>query len=173
MTSLFTVRSGCDSGVSKSTVSRIFRDIDTEVAAFRTRSLDHLAMAYVYLDATYVKARHRHRIVSCAVVVATAVTAEGNRGVLGVEIGDSEDEAQGRHRPHVPGRLAAGMHGRHQRSPRRDHRMHRESPSPRHGTDHQTPRSMCIQRVAAILIQRVAHQLLGDTITQEASFHRT
>ena len=55
---------GCDSGVSKSTVSRICAEIDDEVAVFRTRSLDHPAMPYLYLDATYVKARSNHRIVS-------------------------------------------------------------------------------------------------------------
>jgi transposase-like protein len=46
---------GCESGVSKSTVSRICAGIDEEVAVFRTRRLDHLAMPYVYLDATYIK----------------------------------------------------------------------------------------------------------------------
>lgn len=83
---------GCETGVSKSTVSRICKGIDDEVHAFRTRPLGHLAMPYVYLDATYIKARHNHRIVSRAVVVATSVTADGNREVLGVDVGDSEDE---------------------------------------------------------------------------------
>lgn len=83
---------GCDSGVSKSTVSRICAGIDGEVEAFRARRLDHIAMPYVYLDATYIKARHAHRIVSRAVIVATAVTVDGNREVLGVDVGDSEDE---------------------------------------------------------------------------------
>ena len=83
---------GCDSGVSKSTVSRICVEIDEEVAVFRTRPLGHVAMPYVYLDATYVKARSNHRIVSRAVVVATAVCASGDREVLGVDVGDSEDE---------------------------------------------------------------------------------
>lgn len=83
---------GCESGVSKSTVSRICKGIDDEVAAFRTRPLDHIAMPYVYLDATYIKARNNHRIVSRAVVVATAVTADGNREILGLDVGDSEDE---------------------------------------------------------------------------------
>ena len=59
---------------------------------FRARRLDHVAMPYVYLDATYIKARYHHRIVSRAVVVATAVTADGDREVLGVDVGDSEDE---------------------------------------------------------------------------------
>ncbi len=83
---------GCESGVSKSTVSRICAGIDDEVAAFRARQLSHIAMPYVYLDAVYIKARNNHRIVSRAVVVATAVTADGNREVLGLDIGDSEDE---------------------------------------------------------------------------------
>jgi len=83
---------GVDTGISKSTVSRICAEIDAEVEAFRTRSLDHTTYPYVWLDATYLKARKDHRIVSRAVVVATAVTAEGNREVLDLEVGDSEDE---------------------------------------------------------------------------------
>jgi putative transposase len=83
---------GVDTGISKSTVSRICVEIDSEVEAFRSRPLDQTAYPYVWLDATYLKARKDHRIVSRAVVVATAVTAEGNREVLDLDIGDSEDE---------------------------------------------------------------------------------
>ena len=83
---------GCDTGVSKSTVSRICKEIDEQVAVFRTRRLDHLGFPYVYLDATYVKARVGHHVVSRAVVIATGVAADGNREVLGLEVGDSEDE---------------------------------------------------------------------------------
>ena len=83
---------GCDSGISKSTVSRICVEIDEQVAAFRDRRLDHTCFAYVYLDATYVKARVAHHVVSRAVVVATGVAVDGNREVLGVDVGDSEDE---------------------------------------------------------------------------------
>jgi len=83
---------GVDSGVSKSTVSRICGEIDTEVDAFRSRRLDHTTFPYLWLDATYLKARKDHRIVSRAVVVATAVAADGNREVLDVAVGDSEDE---------------------------------------------------------------------------------
>ena len=43
-------------------------------------------------DATYVKARVNHQVVSRAVVIATGVAADGNREVLGVDVGDSEDE---------------------------------------------------------------------------------
>jgi putative transposase len=83
---------GCDSGVSKSTVSRICAEIDEQVAVLRERRLDHTAFPYVFVDATYVKARVNHQVVSRAVVIATGVTADGNREVLGVDVGDSEDE---------------------------------------------------------------------------------
>jgi putative transposase len=84
---------GADSGISKSEVSRICADLDTEVAAFRDRSLSQAAFPYVFLDATYCKARVNHRVVSQAVVVATGVAADGHREVLGFDVGDSEDGA--------------------------------------------------------------------------------
>jgi putative transposase len=83
---------GCETGVSKSTVSRICKDIDQTVGAFRTRRLDHAAFPYVFADATYVKGRVDGRVVSRAVVVAFGVNADGVREVLGVDVGDSEDE---------------------------------------------------------------------------------
>ena len=84
---------GADSGISKSEVSRICADLDTEVAAFRDRSLAGQPFPYVFLDATYCKARVNHRVVSQAVVVATGVAADGHREVLGFDVGDSEDGA--------------------------------------------------------------------------------
>jgi transposase-like protein len=84
---------GADSGISKSEVSRICADLDTEVAAFRDRSLAGMGFPYVFLDATYCKARVNHRVVSQAVVVATGVAADGHREVLGFDVGDSEDGA--------------------------------------------------------------------------------
>jgi transposase-like protein len=62
---------GCDMGVSNSTVSRIWTEIDEHVDVFGTRPLDHLEFPYVYVDATYVKACVGHHIVSRAVVIAT------------------------------------------------------------------------------------------------------
>jgi putative transposase len=84
---------GVDTGISKSEVSRICQDLDEEVAAFRGRSLKDDAYPYVFLDATYCKARVNRRVVSQAVVVATAVRADGHREVLGFDVGDSEDGA--------------------------------------------------------------------------------
>ncbi|WP_234018146.1 MULTISPECIES: IS256 family transposase [unclassified Streptomyces] len=84
---------GSDTGISKSEVSRICGDLDEQLEVFRTRPLDHTRFPYVYLDATCVKARVDHRIVSQAVVIATGVTQDGGREVLGVMVGDSETEA--------------------------------------------------------------------------------
>ena len=84
---------GIDSGISKSEVSRICAGLDEVVEAFRTRRLDHTAFPYVYLDATYLHVRNTtSQVVSMAVVVATGITADGGREVLGLDVGDSEDE---------------------------------------------------------------------------------
>lgn len=83
---------GAASGISKSEVSRICADLDRDLEAFRTRKLEG-DFPYVFADATYLKARINGRVVSRAVVVATGVTATGDREVLGVEVGDSEDGA--------------------------------------------------------------------------------
>jgi putative transposase len=84
---------GADTGISKSEVSRICADLDTEVGAFRDRPLIDQRLPYVCLDATYCKARVNHRVVSQAVVIATGVAADRRREVLGFEVGDSEDGA--------------------------------------------------------------------------------
>jgi putative transposase len=83
---------GAASGISKSEVSRICAELDRDLEAFRTRRLEG-EFPYVFADATYVKARVGGRVVSRAVVIATGVTSTGDREVLGVEVGDSEDGA--------------------------------------------------------------------------------
>ncbi len=83
---------GCDSGISKSTVSRICKQIDDDVAVLRNRRLDHQPFVYVWLDATYVHVRDGGAVVSKAVVIATGLRADGHREVLGVDVGDSENE---------------------------------------------------------------------------------
>ena len=84
---------GVGSGISKSEVSRICAELDGDLEAFRNRPLDHVEFPYVFADATYLKGRVSGRVVSRAVVVATGVTATGDREVLGVAVGDSEDGA--------------------------------------------------------------------------------
>ena len=81
---------GCESGISKSSVSRICTDIDEAVGAFLNRPLDHTWFPYLFVDATYLDVRVGHRVVSQAVVVATGVSAAGRREILGMAVGDSE-----------------------------------------------------------------------------------
>jgi putative transposase len=78
-------------GISKSQVSRLCSEIDARVQAFLTRPIEG-DWPYVWLDATYVKVRRNHHIVSVAVIVAVGVNTDGRREVLGMTIGHSEAE---------------------------------------------------------------------------------
>jgi transposase-like protein len=78
-------------GISKSQVSRLCGEIDGRVQSFLTRPIEG-EWAYVWLDATYVKARRDHPIVSVAVIVAVGVNSDGRREVLGMTVGHSEAE---------------------------------------------------------------------------------
>jgi len=79
-------------GISKSQVSRLCQTLDAEVERFRQRPLAG-AYPYVWLDATFVKARDGGRVVSKAVVLAIGVNAAGQREVLGLDVGPTEDGA--------------------------------------------------------------------------------
>lgn len=81
---------GVDSGISKSQVSRICGGLDAEIARFRERTLTHTTFPYIFLDATYCKVRIGAHVVSHALVVATGVSIDGSREVLGTAVGDSE-----------------------------------------------------------------------------------
>jgi len=128
-------------GARESKVSRICRELDVFVDAFRNRPLEG-SYPYLWLDALYLKVRQDHRIVSQALIVAIAVRDTGDREILGVSLGQSEEYAFSRkdtpfgpRSPSPPGRdgrdgvagLSAGpgaawLEGRevgHQRCPRR------------------------------------------------------
>src|SRR5581483_2387540 len=79
-------------GVSKSQVSRLCQELDAEVERFRSRKLEG-AYPYVWLDATFLKVRENGRVVSMAVVIAVGVQATGEREVLDLAVGHSEDGA--------------------------------------------------------------------------------
>ena len=81
---------GNESGISRSTVSRICKDIDEGVHEFLARRLDHTWFPYLFVDATYLDVRAGHRVVSRALVVATGVSAQGRREILGMALGDAE-----------------------------------------------------------------------------------
>ena len=83
---------GCD-GISSSQVSRICEQLDEVVDSFLGRPLDGGPYPYVWLDGLTQKVREGGRIVNVCVVVATGVNAEGQREILGMDVGTSEDGA--------------------------------------------------------------------------------
>ena len=135
-------------------MSRICKHIDADVAVLRNRDLGHQAFVYLWLDATYVHVREAGQVVSKAVVIATGLRADGHREVLGVDVGDSENETfwteflrslkdrnlhgvrlvisdahaghKGSEPTSVPNRRLATMpRSRHEKPPRRRRRQHR------------------------------------------------
>jgi putative transposase len=81
-------------GMSKSQVSLLCQELDGEVERFRTRPLAGTCYPYVWLDATFVKGRAQGRVVAQAVVIAIGLNAAtGQREVLGLDVGPSEDGA--------------------------------------------------------------------------------
>lgn len=79
-------------GIDKSKVSRICKELDQSVEQFRQRQLQE-SYPYVWLDALYLKVRQNQRVVSLAMVIAVGVDEEGERHLLGFDLGGSEDEA--------------------------------------------------------------------------------
>ena len=79
------------SGISKSTVSKLCKDIDERVHEFLDRPLTG-EWPYLWLDATYLKVREGGRIVSVAAIIAVAVNTDGRREIIGLCVGPSEAE---------------------------------------------------------------------------------
>jgi putative transposase len=76
--------------IDKSKVSRLCKEIDNIVEEFRNRNLDKHEYPYIWLDATFPKVREGGRICSMAMAIAIGVSQNGDREVLGFEIGMSE-----------------------------------------------------------------------------------
>ena len=80
-------------GISKSEVSRLCSELDRGVRAFRERRLDEHRYPYVWLDAKVEKVRQGGRIEPMALLVAIAVNEQGEREILGFEVGAGETGA--------------------------------------------------------------------------------
>jgi putative transposase len=80
------------SGISKSRVSEIVQELDPAIEAFRNRSLT-IGYPYVWLDALDMSSREEGSSVKVKVVVATGVSQQGFREVLGVDVVTTEDGA--------------------------------------------------------------------------------
>lgn len=80
--------------LSRSQVSEMAKDLDTQVEQFRTRRLDEAGpFTFVAADALVLKVREGGRVVPVHALVATGVDADGHREVLGVQVTTSEDGA--------------------------------------------------------------------------------
>lgn len=72
----------CDTPFSKSTVSKVCKDLDKEVEEFRNRPLND-SYPFLSIDATYFKVRENHRITSIPIFVAVATNEEGRKEIVG------------------------------------------------------------------------------------------
>ncbi|OHU46149.1 IS256 family transposase [Mycobacteroides chelonae] len=81
------------SGLSKSQVSVMAKELDTAVEAFRTRPLDAGPYTFVAADALVLKVREGGRVVNVHALIATGVNAEGYREILGIDVTTAEDGA--------------------------------------------------------------------------------
>ncbi len=81
-------------GLSKSQVSIMAKELDEHVEEFRTRRLEEAGpFTFVAADALVLKVREGGRVVPVHVLVATGVNADGHREILGVQVTTSEDGA--------------------------------------------------------------------------------
>ena len=78
-------------GISKSQVSKLCKEIDERVNAFLNRPIEG-EWPYLWLDATYLRQREGGRVVSVAAIIAVAANTEGKREIVGLHIGPSEAE---------------------------------------------------------------------------------
>jgi putative transposase len=80
-------------GLSKSQVSEMAKDLDAHVEDFRTRPLDAGPYTFVAADALMLKVREGGRVINVAVLVATGVNADGHREILGLQVTTAETGA--------------------------------------------------------------------------------
>jgi transposase-like protein len=84
----------CGLEVNSTQVSRAAALLDEELQRWRNRPLGETP--YLILDARYEKIRHGGSVVSCAVLIAIGVAADGGRSILGVSVSLSEAEVHWR-----------------------------------------------------------------------------
>ena len=81
-------------GLSKSQVSQMAKDLDEHVEQFRTRRLEGAGpFTFLAADALVLKVREGGRVVGVHALVATGVNADGHREILGLQVNTSEDGA--------------------------------------------------------------------------------
>jgi len=79
-------------GIDRSKVSRICKDLNEMVQQFRERQLQ-ACYPNIWLDEVVLKVRENHRVVSLSLAIAIGVDKQGERHILGFELGTGESEA--------------------------------------------------------------------------------
>jgi putative transposase len=97
----------CGTEISSAQVSRASAALDAELKTWRDRPLGE--MPYLILDARYEKVRHGGSVVSCVVLVAIGIDAQGHRSILGTSV--SLSEAEPHWRDFLASLQARGLHG--------------------------------------------------------------
>lgn len=83
----------CGESVSKSFVSSLTEKLDPIVQEWANRPLNTTYYPYIFADAMYIKVREHHRVVPKAVYIATAITGDNRREVLGIRVDHVESYA--------------------------------------------------------------------------------
>jgi putative transposase len=76
----------CGESVSKSFVSSLTEKLDPVVQTWANRPLNTKYYPYIFADAMYIKVREHNRVVPKAVYIATAITEENHREILGIRV---------------------------------------------------------------------------------------
>ena len=76
----------CGETVSKSLVSSLTQKLDPIINTWANRPLNTTYYPYIFLDAMYIKVREHHQVVSKAVYIATAITEDNKREILGLNV---------------------------------------------------------------------------------------
>lgn len=97
----------CGVDISSMQVSRAAAQLDDALQEWRERPLGEIT--YLYMDARYEKVRQAGQVRDAAVLLATGITPEGERQVLGVSVSLSEHETHWK--AFLKGLKDRGLHG--------------------------------------------------------------
>jgi putative transposase len=81
----------CGENVSKSFVSSLTQKLDPIVNDWARRPLNGTYFPFVFVDAMYIKVREHNKVVSKAVYIATALTDDNKREILGLMVDHVEN----------------------------------------------------------------------------------
>lgn len=83
----------CGASFSRSTVSQLCTELDLRVEAWNERLLSETRYPLVIVDALVIKVRKDQAIRPISALMAIGISQTGHREILGIRLGDSENEA--------------------------------------------------------------------------------